>query len=89
MKLTKESLANALALTTAIAWVVCSLFVTILPGFSLIVTKWWMHGMPLPGNWNLNFGNFLLGGITLTISGWLFGYVLGWSLEYFSKNKVA
>lgn len=88
MKLTKKSLANALGLTIAIVWAVCSVFVALLPDFSMVVTKWWMHGMDITllGNWNLNLANFLLGGITLAISGWLFGYVLGWSLEYFSEK---
>ncbi len=88
MKLTKKSLANGLAFVTAIAWVICSAFVILLPDFSLTVTKWWMHGMDILslGDWNLNLNNFLLGGVTLTISAWLFGYVLGWSLEYFSEK---
>ncbi len=86
MKLTKESLANALGLVTAISWTVCSAFVALFPELSLIITKWWMHGMSLAGDWNLNFANFLWGGVTMSISAWLFGYILGWSLEYFSKK---
>ncbi len=86
MKLTKESLANGLGLATAIAWVVCSAFVAFFPEFALSITKWWMHGMAFPGSWGLNLTNFILGGITMTISAWLFGYVLGWSLKYFSRR---
>lgn len=88
MKFTKESLANALGLTTAVAWVVCSASVALLPTVSLKVTEWWLHGLSIAplGNWNLNLAGFLGGGIILTISAWLFGYLLGWNLEYFSQE---
>lgn len=88
MKLTKESLANALGLVTVISWVVCSAFVAFLPDLSLTISSWWMHGLDITalGNWNLTFGNFLWGGVSLSISGWLFGYLLGWGLEYFNKR---
>lgn len=88
MELTKKSLANALGLATAIAWVVCSALVYFLPELSLRITQWWMHGLNIAplGSWSLNLANFISGGITMTISAWSFGYVLGWSLKYFSKD---
>lgn len=89
MKLTKELLANSFALATAILWVLCSAFVFILPGFSMTVTRWWLHGMQVDqlGPFSLNPTNFILGGATLIISLWITGYVFGWSLEYLSKRK--
>lgn len=85
MKLTKNNLSNGLSLSTAILWVVCTGFVAILPDFSLTVTQWWMHGMELP-KFNLGWGNFIWGGITLVTSAWLAGWVLGWSMEVVGKN---
>lgn len=88
MKLEKTALANAFALATAIAWVVCSAFVFILPDLSMTVTNWWVHGLSLSslGSFKLDLTNFLLGGITLTIAFWGVGYVFGWSWEKTSKK---
>ncbi len=88
MKITKNKLANSFALATAVVWSLCSAFVAIFPDFSFKVTKWWLHGMNIDslGEFDLDFGNYLWGGLTLVISFWIVGYVLGWSLEIFSKQ---
>ncbi|HEY5549763.1 MAG TPA: DUF5676 family membrane protein [Candidatus Saccharimonadales bacterium] len=88
MKLTKNKLASSLALATAVLWTLCSAFVVIFPDFSFKVTKWWLHGMNIDslGDFNLSWGNFIGGGITLVVSFWVVGYVLGWSLGIFSKQ---
>ncbi|MBI2009212.1 hypothetical protein HYS84_02240 [Candidatus Saccharibacteria bacterium] len=88
MKLTKNKLASAFALATAVLWTLCSAFVTIFPDFSYKVTKWWLHGMNIDvlGDFNLGWSNFLWGGLTLVVSFWVIGYVLGWSLEIFSRR---
>lgn len=84
----KTVFANAFALTTVILWTACSLFVVILPDFSLQVTQWWMHGldMSVMGYWNLTLVNFVLGGVTLAASAWGAGWLWGWSLEQVSKK---
>ena len=83
MKLEKTVLANALALTTAILWILCALFVVLLPDLSMTVVKWWMHGMDPTalGAWSLDLANFILGGLTLVISAWVSGYIFGWAWE--------
>lgn len=88
MKITKNNLANAIALATAVLWVVCTAFVAFWPSFSYKVTKWWAHGMNLDaaGKFHLTWGNFFWGGITLVISLWVVGYILGWSLEITGKQ---
>ncbi|NOY15206.1 MAG: hypothetical protein GXP43_03235 [bacterium] len=88
MKDKKMIWANALALTTAVIWVVCSLFVVVFPGVSMLLMGWWMHGATMEGMMAFRVGvnDFLLGGVSLTISAWLTGFVLGWSLEYFEKR---
>jgi len=80
MKLTKNNLANSLALATAILWVLCTGLVAVFPDFSYTVTQWWMHGMEI-AKFNLDWNNFVWGGLTITASFWIVGYVLGWSLE--------
>lgn len=87
MDLEKKVIANAFALSMAILWVVCSALVYLLPGFTLLVTKWWMHGMDIEvmGVWNLTLSSFVWGGLTLTIGAWIMGYIFGWSWERVSK----
>jgi len=89
MKLEKMVLANALALATAVSWLVCSAFVVFLPEFSLNVTRWWLHGLDISalGAWKLDVTNFLLGGVSLTASVWGVGYVFGWAWELASGKK--
>jgi len=88
MKYEKMTLANAFALASVILWILCTLFVAILPDFSLSITKWWMHGMDISvmGSWNLDITNILFGGVALAASAWITGYVLGWSIEIVSKK---
>ncbi|GMR19024.1 MAG: hypothetical protein BMS9Abin34_148 [Patescibacteria group bacterium] len=83
MKLDKLVLANTLGLTVSILWVLCALAVWLLPDLSLVVTKWWLHGLDISvlGSWGLTLENFLLGGLTLGASFWVVGYVFGWSWE--------
>jgi len=89
MKSNKTRIANAFGLTMAILWVACSAVVWLLPGFSLQVTEWWMHGMDISvmGDWNLTLNSFLLGGITAVVSAWVTGWVLGWSWQTVGGNK--
>lgn len=88
MKLEKQVLANAFALATAILWVACVLIVWLLPGFSMMVFRWWMHGMNVSnlGNWNVTLGNFLGGGVTAVISAWISGWIFGWAWEKMSRK---
>lgn len=88
MKTDKLVIANTLSLATAILWIICTITVLILPDFSLTVTKWWMHGLDISimGSWALTLGNFLLGGVTLTGSAWITGYIFGWSWEVLNKK---
>jgi len=81
--------ANGLALTTAVVWVVCSLITFLFPSAAEMVFGWWMHGMDVSAlmPFNITLTNFFLGGVTMTVSAWLTGYVLGWSLTYFSRRK--
>ena len=78
--ITQVKVANALAVTTAFLWVLCTAFVWLLPSLSLTIVEWWMHGMSLEvmGEWNLTATNFVLGGLTLTVSAWVSGWVFGW-----------
>jgi len=89
MKISKNKIANAFTLATGVLWLLCSAFVAIFPDFSYKVTEWWLHGMNIDslGKFNLSWGNFFWGGLTLVISLWIVGYVLGWSFEILNRQK--
>lgn len=89
MKDNTIKLANAFALAMVILWTLCSVFVWLLPDFSLQITSWWMHGMDLSamGSWHLTVSNFLLGGVTAVIASWVSGWVLGWSWQKVGGNN--
>lgn len=80
MKLNEQALANASAVLVAIVYVVCALFVAVLPDFSRAVAGSWFHGIDLDSIWTgTPRGNFVLGFISSVIlawvSGWLFARV--------------
>ncbi len=79
----KLVIANALAVTSAVAWIVCSAFVWLLPDLSMTITGWWAYGLNLTplGAFRLDLTTFILGGITLTLAFWALGYLFGWSWE--------
>lgn len=89
MKLDKLTIANALALASAILWLLCTVIVAILPDFAMTVANWWMHGLDMStmGQWNITFSSFFLGGITLVVSSWATGYIFAWSWEKMSKKR--
>ena len=88
MKTGKMVLANAFALTIGIAYVVCRLLVSLFPELFMQITKSWFHLIDLTriSGAELSLNLFVLGLISSVVSAWLFGYLLGWSIEYFSKK---
>lgn len=69
--------ANALALTCALLYVACAVFVAVLPAAYLWVLNSWSHGMDLATLYDptkvLNFAMVAAGFVTFTIFGWLSG----------------
>jgi len=89
MKTDKMVLANAFALTIGITYIVCRLLVSLFPELFMQITKSWFHLIDLTkisGN-DLRLGLFILGLVSSVVAAWLFGYLLGWSIEYFSQKK--
>ncbi len=82
-------LANAFGLTIGIVYVVCRLLVSLFPQLSMQITKSWFHLVDLTKivNNDLGLGLFILGLVSSVIAAWLFGYLLGWSIELFSKKS--
>ena len=76
MKTQSYAIPNALAVTTAIVYVVCRLLVGLFPDISFAIAESWFHGIELSklGNWNLTMSSFILGIISSAITAWIVGY---------------
>lgn len=90
MKTDKIVLGNAFALASGIYYVGCYILALIAPQLFLNVTASWFHmfdlgkiGQSTPSN----PGAFALGLVSLVVSAWLFGFILGGSIELFSKKR--
>lgn len=81
--------ANSLAVVSGIFWIICSIFIWVLPAFSLYLTKlglMGLQGLTLTG-FKLDFSTFLTGLIFTVVIVWIFGYIWGWFYQKFSKEK--
>ena len=90
MKTDKIVLGNAFALATGIYYVGCYILALIAPQLFLNVTASWFHMFDLGRIGQATATNpvsFMLGLVSLVISAWLFGFILGWSIELFSKKR--
>ncbi len=68
---------NALAVTTAIIYVLCRVLVGIFPDASFALAQSWFHGIELSKSsaWNLTMQSFVIGLISSTITAWIVGYI--------------
>lgn len=78
---------NALAVTTAIIYVVCRLLVGIFPDASFAIAQSWFHGIEISklGAWNLTMSSFILGMISTTVTAWVVGYIFIKVYRLFNK----
>lgn len=88
MKHEPTVIANTVAATTAIVYVACRVLVGLFPDASFAVAQSWFHGIELSklDSWNLTMPAFILGLVSLTITGWLTGYLFATVYTYFSKK---
>lgn len=89
MKHDPNTTANASAVTIAIIYVLCTLFVVLIPDLSMSITKSWFHGIDISliSSWNLSFGSFVLGLVSATVSAWLVGFLFASTYNYFLSMK--
>ncbi len=86
MNLEKIANANASALSSAILWTVCSLFIVLLPDVAETIRTLILHGSTT-GVFKITLSNFFIGGIVLVMISWVWGYgVLSWTREYVSRK---
>ena len=83
------AIANALAVTTAIAYVVCAVLVLLVPDLYLSVMQSWFHGLDLLkiSSANITIGSFVTGLITIAAAAWVIGYLFTSVHSWMSKKQ--
>lgn len=68
---------NALAVTTAIIFVLCRILVGFFPDAFFTIAWSWFHGIEVNklGAWNMDVPSFILGLVSATITAWIIGYI--------------
>lgn len=90
MNVSKTVLANAFALAGGIYYIGCYLLALVAPQFFLNISASWFHMIDLEKIAKMtttNLTTLITGLVTLALSAWLFGYILGWSIEVMNKKK--
>ena len=88
MKHEPNATAKALAVTTAVIYVVCAAAVVLLPDLTMSVAQSWFHGLDLSriSVFNVTWGSFIQGLITATAGTWLVGYLFASTYNYFLEK---
>jgi hypothetical protein len=76
MKLQTTQFALACALAALILWVICSLFVMLMPMGMMSMSGYMMHGEFSTLQWQLGMHSFFLGLIAWTITAGVFGWLI-------------
>lgn len=89
MKHNPFATASASALTVAVLYIVCRVFVGLFPVFSYSVMQAWFHGLSLQtvGRFDLSLASFVLGMVTAAVVAWLTGWCFAHCYNMFSKKK--
>lgn len=68
---------NALAVTTAVLFVICRVLVGLFPDASYAIAQSWFHGIGInqTGSWDLTLVSFITGLVSITVVAWVIGYI--------------
>ena len=77
MKLNATAMANAAAATAAILWIVCSLFVVLLPGMMMSMTGHMVHLEMQAYSWVVTLYGFAFGLVIWVVLAWTTGWLFG------------
>lgn len=89
MKNQSYALPNALAVTTAIIYVLCRLLVGLFPDISFTIAQSWFHDIALSRQdvLSLTLSSFILGIVSSTVTAWIIGYIFIQVYNFFLKRK--
>lgn len=88
MKLDTRALAYGVALSAAIAWIICSILVALAPTASMVVSKDMFHLAGQEIAWGLTWGSFLVGLVGWTVLSGLFAALCGGLYNRFAKTRT-
>jgi len=75
-KLDEKSVANALAIITAITYIICIVLLWITPNLAINLGNYFMHGIDITSIIaNRGIGYSLMSLVLGTVSAWIFGYL--------------
>ena len=85
MKLHSNKFALTTAITFSVLWVICSAFISLMPGLSMSLTGTMFHADLSSMVWTLTWGGFFIGliawPILAGISAWLIAFFYNHSLD--------
>ena len=79
MRWDARGLALAVALATAVLWILCSAFVMLAPGPAMGVTGHMMHGDLTDFSWSLTWSGFLVGLVSWMILAAACAWLVAWT----------
>lgn len=87
MKHKSYIIANTLAITVSLIYVVCAMAIVFFPDLAMTIAQSWFHGLDLAkiSTPNVTPGSFILGFITATAGAWLVGYIFTFVYKQFAK----
>lgn len=86
MKIDELAFAKALALTSAILWIICAAIVAVLPDMMMSMTGHMMHMDLSDRAWALNWTSFLIGLIIWSVIAGIFGWLITSFYNRFNKS---
>lgn len=79
MKLDAKGLALAVAIVTAVLWILCSAFVSLAPRPAMMMTGHMAHADLSELNWRLTWGGMLIGLFSWTLATAIPAWLIAWT----------
>ncbi|MGD8325438.1 MAG: DUF5676 family membrane protein [Sphingomonadales bacterium] len=86
MKIDELAFAKALALTSAILWIICAAIVAVLPDMMMSMTGDMMHMDLSDRAWALDWTGFLIGLVLWSVIAGIFGWLIASFYNRFNKS---
>lgn len=87
MTLDPKRLGLAVAVATAILWLLCSAAVSIVPGPAMTITGHMVHGDLSDFAWSLSWGGVLIGLVAWTISAAVAAWLVAWTYNRLAGTR--
>ena len=88
MKLDAKGLALAVAIVTAVLWILCSAFVSLAPGPAMGITGHMVHTDLTEFSWSLTWGGVLIGLVSWTLAAAIPAWLIAWTYNRLGGSKA-